>query len=30
MSLVTKLATDINGGGGVVNNMIIVTNLSEN
>jgi hypothetical protein len=30
MSLVTKLATDINGGGGVVNNMIIATNLSEN
>ena len=30
MSLVTKLAADINGGGGVVNNMIIVTNLSEN
>ena len=30
MSFVTKLATDINGGGGVVNNMIIVTNLSEN
>jgi hypothetical protein len=29
MSLVTKLATDINGGG-VVNNMTIVTNLSEN
>jgi hypothetical protein len=30
MSLVTKLATDINGGGGVVNNMTIVTNLGEN
>ena len=30
MSLVTKLATDINGGGGVVNNMTIVTNFSKN
>ena len=30
MSLVTKLATDINGVGGVVNNMTIATTLSKN
>jgi hypothetical protein len=30
MSLVTKRATDINGGGGMVNNITIVTTLSEN
>ena len=30
MSLVTKLATDIDGVGSVVNNMTIATTLSKN